>query len=502
MLRQLLLAVIALTASSSLAADEPLLFPISVEGKWGYINQEGKVVIQPKFLSANAFSEGLAVVSVAGTTEEDRVFERTYQGFIDASGNFVIRPVPPEGVTEIKGFETYSYDDFQDGMARIHINDATGVDGFINREGELVIKPQYYTAGSFSEELAFVSSKVPPFMQSFVGKEQLAKQSAGFINKQGQFVIENRSLTYSYGFKGGRAYVSVATDNDRESGLIDRTGDFVIQPGVYTSLGNPTAGAIRAVKGGKVGLLDPDGNIIVAFGKYDQITEPSDGSVFVAHSGGKTVLIDAVGKEIAAVVEGGDVGRFQGGFAAIKRDGLVGYIDTNGDTTIPKHFDVASGFRGGLALVTKGKTKGYINSKGMFVWKTETWDEPIRNAVSKPLSTFLPETLIEALPLSYSWDGVNNAIVFVADGNLEQVRTWYKERCNGKFKLSDHTDFETEPGKIDLMISPPDIGFLEVFAVDGNAETADGFVSFYSCDNMDQLRKKHPTKIIGIVIEN
>ncbi|TVQ00717.1 MAG: WG repeat-containing protein [Planctomycetaceae bacterium] len=423
--------------------------------------------------------------------------------FIDPGGNFVIPPVPPEGVTDIEGFETYSYHDFQDGMARIHINDSTGVDGFINREGKLVIKPQYYTAGDFSEGLAFVSTRVFPFMQSSVGKEQLAKRTAGFINKQGQFVFENRALMYSYGFKEGRACVFVATDNDRDPGLMDRAGNFVIQPGVYAGLENPNAGAIRAVKDGEVGLLDSEGNVLVAFGKYDQITAPWDGSIFVAESEGKTVLIDSVGKEIAAVTESGDVGWFQSGYATIQgEDGLVGYIDTNGDIAISRQFDEAGGFRGGLALVTKGKTRGYINSKGVFVWKTETWDEPIRNAVAKPLSTFLPETLIEALPLSYNWGRVKNAIVFVSDGSLEQVSAWYKERCKGKGKLSDHTDLETEPGKIAMIISQPEIGFLEVFVVDGNAESAEDFVSFYSCDNMDQLRKKYPKKIIGIVIEN
>ncbi|TVP96499.1 MAG: WG repeat-containing protein, partial [Planctomycetaceae bacterium] len=50
--QKLFIAVIAMTTSISLAAKEPLLFPISVEGKWGYIDHEGKVVIQPQFLSA------------------------------------------------------------------------------------------------------------------------------------------------------------------------------------------------------------------------------------------------------------------------------------------------------------------------------------------------------------------------------------------------------------------------------------------------------------------
>ena len=143
-----------------------------------------------------------------------------------------------------------------------------------------------------------------------------------------------------------------------------------------------------------------------------------------------------------------------------------------------------------------------INPKGEFVWKTDRWGEPLRNSVSKPLSTHLPESTVEALPLSYNWQGVTNAIVFVADGKLNELRAWYKERCSGKTKLNDYTDFDTDPGKIDLMVSRPRESHLEIFAVDGHNDRADGFVDFYSCDNLNKLRKRYPKKLVGIVIEN
>jgi hypothetical protein len=39
------------------------LFPILLNGKWGYINANGDVVIEPQFDSAGEFREGLAVVT-------------------------------------------------------------------------------------------------------------------------------------------------------------------------------------------------------------------------------------------------------------------------------------------------------------------------------------------------------------------------------------------------------------------------------------------------------
>ena len=101
------------------------LFPISIEGKWGYIDAAGTVVIEPRFLSARDFSEGLAVVEIAGTSEEDRAFKRTYEGFIGPDGKFVIPPQPPAGIREIPGYDSYQYSDFHEGLARIHVNDAS-----------------------------------------------------------------------------------------------------------------------------------------------------------------------------------------------------------------------------------------------------------------------------------------------------------------------------------------------------------------------------------------
>ena len=494
-IRSFLGATLSLSIATSVAADEHTLFPISIEGKWGYINNAGKVVIEPQFLKSHYFSEGLAVVEITGTTEEDRVFKRTYQGFIGTDGKFVIPPQPPSGVRDIERYDTYSFGDFHEGLARIHINDASGMDGYIDRTGKLVIQPKYGSAGDFSDGVAYA--------ETWRRWDRPGPKRRGFIDKQGSFVIEDESFTYSCGFAEGVAYVSVDSDDDtRSCGLIDRSGKYVIQPGMYNALSNPVGGAIRAVKNEKVGLLNRAGEIIVAFGAYDQILEPTDGAIFVAELNGDTVLIDANGKRLAGVREPGDVGRFANGMATIKHDGRYGYIDATGSLKIPVQYDAANPFKHGLALITSAGTRGYVTDAGEYVWKTDRWDEPLRNSVSKPLSTFLPESTIEALPLSYNWQGVENAIVFVANGNLKEMQAWYRKRCSAKTKLRDHTDFKFEPAKINLSISRPGESFLEVFAVDGNSEAADGFVAFYSCDNMDRLRKKHPNKIVGIVIEN
>ncbi|MGB2698327.1 MAG: WG repeat-containing protein, partial [Candidatus Zixiibacteriota bacterium] len=55
------------------------LFRIMQNGKWGYINKQGEIIIKPQFDHTDDFSEGLAAVSI------------NYKwGYIDKTGKIVI----------------------------------------------------------------------------------------------------------------------------------------------------------------------------------------------------------------------------------------------------------------------------------------------------------------------------------------------------------------------------------------------------------------------------
>jgi len=66
--------------SSECGFSEGLAAVEVVEG-WGYVNKEGKFIINPQFDDAMPFSEGLAGVKIGGNF-----------GFIDKSGKYVINP--------------------------------------------------------------------------------------------------------------------------------------------------------------------------------------------------------------------------------------------------------------------------------------------------------------------------------------------------------------------------------------------------------------------------
>lgn len=127
--------------------------------EYGYIDTAGSVVIGPRFKTAFAFSEGLARVEVA--------VKGLYRfGFIDRSGTIVIEP------------QYVAAWDFSQGLSRVELSDASGRAryGFIDRNGTLVIDPLFEAARDFAEGLAAVAID---------GKW-------GYIDRTGNWVIEPR----------------------------------------------------------------------------------------------------------------------------------------------------------------------------------------------------------------------------------------------------------------------------------------------------------------------
>lgn len=118
--------VLALSAAVAGAEAGARLWPITLDGKQGYINQDGRVVIAPRFSLAWVFSQGLASAWVGGSA-----------GYISEAGKFVIPP-------------RFQYARaFHGGLAEVEVADHWG---FIDKTGEFVVKPEYEATHSFNEE--------------------------------------------------------------------------------------------------------------------------------------------------------------------------------------------------------------------------------------------------------------------------------------------------------------------------------------------------------------
>lgn len=106
----------------------------------GFIDTRGNVVIEPQFIEARDFSEGLAVVRrIYFEKDMPSVTVENKYGFIDMKGNYVIEP------------QFAGAGDFSEGLAAVATGDKYGYKwGFIDTTGTVVIEPQFDGVRAFS----------------------------------------------------------------------------------------------------------------------------------------------------------------------------------------------------------------------------------------------------------------------------------------------------------------------------------------------------------------
>ncbi len=112
------------------------LRPVKAGKLWGYADDSGVTRIKPRFLYAEEFSDGFAMVLPDATWGVR---------FIDARGTFIAG----ERFFEWAG-------SFGDGLAPAR--EAERIYGFIDAHGQWVISPQYFGVHSFTEGLAAVQA--------------------------------------------------------------------------------------------------------------------------------------------------------------------------------------------------------------------------------------------------------------------------------------------------------------------------------------------------------
>lgn len=158
------------------------------DSKWGFANEQDKVIIKPQFNYARSFHEDLASVQLDKGGQ---------YGFINKAGEMVIQP-------------QFDYaDDFSEGLAAVRIGEHNW--GFINKDGEMVIQPKFYSVWKFSEGLAAVQGH--------------RNGKIGFVDKTGTEVIK-REFYSATNFKDGKSKVGL-TEAGNNHVFIDKKGKVV-----------------------------------------------------------------------------------------------------------------------------------------------------------------------------------------------------------------------------------------------------------------------------------
>lgn len=274
------------------------LAAIQMGKKWGYINQQGLITIPPKFKVALNFAQGLAAVKIGkwlGIIQK--------WGYIDETGEMVISPQFHEALV------------FAEGLALVRISDKWG---YIDQTGTTVISPQFDSAASFSQGLARV----------------MTGSKWGYIDQTGQIVIPPRD--------NGRDFAEnlAAVQINNKWGYINSQGTLVIQPQFNEALDFAE---------GLAPVLMP-----IKFLRF--ITR-----------GQKWGFIDKTGLTIIEPKFDATLG-FAQGLAAVKINQKWGYINKVGQWMIEPQFDLVSNFVAGMAEVTIEEQYRYINRKGKFIY--------------------------------------------------------------------------------------------------------------------------------------
>lgn len=291
--------------------------------------------IKPSFVVLRAFGFLLPlVISLAGCQPDEPLESApapstpaihskatTLRGFIDKSGNFVIKPQ----------FVTAS--SFHEGLA--HVVDPRG--SFIDKSGNFVIKKTYYVAGDFTEGLA--SAAVPKPGSSWADVNRPGDQLLyGYIDKTGNFVIPPK---YKAALDFSEGLAAVMPQNSKSWGFIDKHGTMVI-PARFS-----------------IGLDDMDRDL-PSFRHGVALVTAESGKAIIDKTG--TALDKAKADKIKSSLEYDEEG-----FKPISENKHRGYINKRGDV-IGADFDLVTPFHEGLALVRiPGSKWGFIDRSGKFI---------------------------------------------------------------------------------------------------------------------------------------
>ena len=343
------------------------LVTVCKDGKWGYMNKSGEIVIKCQFDDAGLFTEdGLARIKIGEK-----------YGFVDKTGTFITNP---------------QYDwasSFSDGFAVIQQGDLYG---YINTDGKIAINPQYDEAYSFGNGYAIVvvgenwgiideAGKYvinPQYGAEYYDTYSIAyelsnadnvkkvllpamkNEKYGYIDIKGNTVIDFQFDSTSGFDENGYALVSVGS----KVGLIDKKGKYILNT-VYDDLWLLEDDLYCFCENNKYGLIDTDGTEIAA-PQFDSIVSAGDGYLYVV-LGDKIGLIDLEGKYVINPVYA-QLYNYSNGLFLAGDDTYYGYVNAKGEQVIALQFDDASGFADcGVACVRKGDRYGYINTKGEYV---------------------------------------------------------------------------------------------------------------------------------------
>lgn len=393
---------------------EDCLYPIRVDGNWGYMNYQGETVLAPQWASAGEF-RGAGYAEV-GTDPDWWTTKNEYSfGIIDRTGAYAVAP-------------EYSCDEGYDGS--YYAGKDTGIIWMTSKD---------HLGGFFDVASGCFSGTVYDPEYCRLGSSRLLTVLApgdgyGWWNGLGfaDRTTGKLAIPYQYGlwggvseFVSGYAYVEryPSETSEPERLIINESNEAFPLPKGIVSLGYTSfvEGYLVVIdtETGLYGFVDTSGKLVIP-AKYEY-ADSFDNSIAKVDIGGETRYIDTAGRFVQApeddesLQEGihgddwplffgpsqtdawrpcgllggnGDVlvpldagyrfdmsyifgcfDYFTEGLQVLMKDEKYGFLDEKGNELIPFVWDYAENFSNGLAYVEKGGKMAYIDHSGNIVWQ-------------------------------------------------------------------------------------------------------------------------------------
>lgn len=224
-------------------------------GKWGFINAQGQLVVAPRYEAVKKFSEGLVPVCIRLDHSYDPEGTGRW-GYVDTKGRLVI---PAR-------FERAEL--FHNGFAPVQCD---GKWGFINPKGTLVIPCRYDGVFPFAE------GRAPVNIGGNYKDGRTTKGKWGLIDERGNTILEPR-YDVLFGLSDGRAQFREGCQwkdlrpIGGHCGFVDRDGHVAVPAkwddahGFGDGLATVCAGMdwdAKPYRSGGWGCIDKEGNLVI-----------------------------------------------------------------------------------------------------------------------------------------------------------------------------------------------------------------------------------------------
>lgn len=335
-IKYLLTVILLIVSAGFCAAQNGIMIPAGIDGKCGFIDQNGNWVISPQYDEINSLilddmiqvkvNDKWGFISIADKAVITPQYEEV--SFFDDNGT---APVKLNGKWRLidKTGKTVRETQIEDIKLSYYLSKAklNGKWGYIDTNYNFVIEPQYEEVGDFENNCAPVKTN---------GKY-------GIINTKGEFVIEPKYEEIK-GF-WGRDSSSIIVKLNGKYGFIDKIGKTIVEP-QYDEVDEYSLCNIAIVsQNGKYWIVDKSGT---------KLTKPLSGIPLIDSFCDLEDTENEIEKNIAA--------RY--GLAVMTKKNKYGYIDSTGSFVIKPQFDYASDFFDNdfAEVLYKGK-HGWLNKK-------------------------------------------------------------------------------------------------------------------------------------------